>query len=385
MLADGVRTAAYLAAIQRGVRAGAVVVEIGTGVGYFAVAACAAGARRVFAIEVNPVIELGALVASDNGCADRITFVRGDSRLVNLPEAGDVLLSDLRGVLPLFGDHIATIRDARTRLVRRGATLIPRSDTLWAAPCAAPAGWRRDHMEIGDAPHGIDRRAVAARLRSDWYQCHLGGDDLAADGVTWTTLDYTTIESPNVAGRADWTFSRDRVVDGLALWFDGDLGFGSTLSNSPLAPRELYGQAFLPFERSLQVRAGDQLAVELSANHVNGDYVWGWNSALTPCAPGLRPVSFRQSSLAARVVSAGWLRARSAGHRPQRGMSTKLWATMLGLVDGTRTIDEIASALHAAHPEAFADSESAFRFVSSGVGSLDDEDAVAFPPIRSTG
>ena len=175
------------------------------------------------------------------------------------------------------------------------------------------------------------------------------------------------------------------VVDGLAQWFDGDLGFGSTLSNSPHAPRGLYGQAFFPFERSLQVRAGDQLVVELSAHHLNGDYTWGWDSTLTPCEPGSGPIAFRQSNLAARVVSARWLRARGAGHRPQRGASTMLWTTMLGLVDGTRTIDDIASALRAAHPEAFEDSESAFRFVSSGVGSLDDEDAVAFPPIRSTG
>ena len=38
MLADTVRTQAYLAAIARAVRPGDVVVEIGTGVGYFAVA-----------------------------------------------------------------------------------------------------------------------------------------------------------------------------------------------------------------------------------------------------------------------------------------------------------------------------------------------------------
>ena len=385
MLADGVRTTAYLAAIRGGVHSGAIVVEIGTGVGYFAVAACAAGARHVFAMEINPVIELGAQVAADNGCADRITFIRGDSRRVKLPEPADVLLSDLRGVMPLFGDHIPTIADARTRMLRPGATIIPRRDTLWVAPCAAPAGWRRDHITIGDAPHGIDRRAVAAKLRSDWYQCHLRSDELAAAGVQWAALDYATIESPNVTGHADWVFSRDAAVDGIALWFEGDLGFGATLSNSPLAPRELYGQAFCPLERSLDVRGGDRLAVDLSANHVNGDYVWGWSSTLTPCAADSKPFAFRQSNLAARVVSASWLRARSAGHIPPRGASTELWTTMLGLVDGARTIGEIAAALRKAHPDAFADPEAAFRFVSSGIGTLDDEDVVAFPPIPSTG
>ena len=50
MLADAARSGAYAAAIARAVRPGDVVVELGTGVGFFAVAAVRAGARRVYAI-----------------------------------------------------------------------------------------------------------------------------------------------------------------------------------------------------------------------------------------------------------------------------------------------------------------------------------------------
>jgi protein arginine N-methyltransferase 1 len=303
MFSDGARTAAYLAAIERAVQPGSVVVEIGTGVGYFAVAACRASARHVYAIERNPIVELAERVAADNACAGRITFVRDDSRRVTLPERGDLLLSDLRGVLSLSGDHIPTIVDARQRLVRPAAVVIPVRDVMFAAPCVAPADWRRDHMAPGDAPHGIVRRAVAERLRSDWYRCHLEGPDLLADGVEWAALDYHSIESPNVSGRAAWSFARDGVADGLALWFDADLGFGVSMSNAPAAPRALYGQAFFPFQRALDVRPGDRLTVELSANLVDGDYLWGWNTRFTPAAAGSEPIAFRQSNLAAHLVS----------------------------------------------------------------------------------
>lgn len=312
MLADKARTAAYLSAIERAVEPGSVVVEIGTGVGYFAVAACRAGARRVYAIELNPVIELAEQVAIDNGCDDRITFIRDDSRNVTLPEPGDVLLSDLRGVLPLFEAHIETIADARARLVRPGAAVVPRLDTLWAAPCSAPATWQRDHAEENEDAHGIDRRAIVARVRSEWYRCHLEAGELTADGVQWAALNYAAIESPTVEGSAEWTFAREGIADGVAIWFDGDFGFGVTLSNSPLAPRALYGQAFFPFERRIHVRAGDHLTVLLGANCVNGEYLWSWNSTLVPGAPGSSPVSFRQSTLASHVVSLERLRALSA-------------------------------------------------------------------------
>jgi protein arginine N-methyltransferase 1 len=320
MFADAPRTSAYLAAIAGAVKPGCVVVEIGTGVGYFAVAACKAGARIVYAIEMNPAIELGAQVAADNDCADRVTFIRNDSRKVTLPELGDVLLSDLRGVLPPYGEHIPTLIDARTRLVRADASLVPQRDTMWAAPCVAPPEWRRDHLTRADAPHGISRRAVEARVRADWYRCHLDGESLVQRAEQWAALDYRTIESPNLSGRASWTFTRDASADGLALWFDGDFGGGALLSNSPSAPRALYGQAFFPFERSLQIRAGDVLDVELSANHIGNDYVWGWTSTLRPVASDDATIVFRQSNLVARVGSLDRLRNLGApvreGDRP---------------------------------------------------------------------
>lgn len=318
MFADPVRTGAHLSAISRAVQPGSVVVEIGTGVGFFAVAACRAGARRVYAIESNPAIELAADVARDNGCADRITFIHADSRHAELPEPADVLLSDLRGVLPLHGDHIPTLVDARTRLIRPEATIIPRSDTLWVAPCAAPAEWRRAHGSNGDAAHGINRRAVAARVRSDWYRCHLSSGDLAAPGVQWARLDYATIESPSISGRAEWRVERDGSADGIAIWFEGDLGFGATIANSPCAPRALYGQAFFPLERPVELRAGDCLAVELTASYATGEYLWGWNTTLTPAARGAPPVEFRQSNLAAHLVSLGRLRKAAGAARDGR-------------------------------------------------------------------
>ncbi|MGH7653892.1 MAG: 50S ribosomal protein L11 methyltransferase [Gemmatimonadaceae bacterium] len=315
MFADPARTAAYLSAIQLAVRPGNAVVEIGTGVGYFAVAACRAGARHVYAIELNPAVELAAQLAADNGCADRITFIRDDSRRVTLPEQGDVLLSDLRGVLPLFEAHIPTLVDARTRLVRPGATLVPQSDALWAAPCTAPENWRRDHADMGDSPHGIDRRAIAARVRSEWYGGRVSAGDLIGAGVHWTTLDYATIDSPNAVGHAEWTFAHDSVADGLAIWFEADFGFGVTLSNSPLAPRALYGQAFFPFERPLRTIPGDRLTVALTATCINGEYLWGWDSTLTRGAPRTDSVSFRQSTLASHLVSLERLRELSAAER----------------------------------------------------------------------
>ena len=109
MVADRVRVDAYAEALRKTVRKGAVVLEIGTGPGIFAVLACQVGASRVYAIEPNEIIQVAREVAAANGCADKIEFFEEFSDRVTLPLRADVILSDLRGVVPLFQRHIPAI------------------------------------------------------------------------------------------------------------------------------------------------------------------------------------------------------------------------------------------------------------------------------------
>src|SRR5712692_2722385 len=107
MIADHVRMGAYAQALREAIRPGAVVVDIGCGTGILSLLACQRGARRVYAIEPDASIELARTVARDNGYADRIVFLQDRSLRVSLPERADVIVSDLRGRLPLSGGNLA--------------------------------------------------------------------------------------------------------------------------------------------------------------------------------------------------------------------------------------------------------------------------------------
>src|SRR5215475_8923868 len=92
MVGDSLRFSAYSEAIARAVRPGDSVVDIGTGPGAFALLACKAGARKVYAIDTESVVEFGRQFAAANGMADRIDFLRGDSRQIILPEKINVVI-----------------------------------------------------------------------------------------------------------------------------------------------------------------------------------------------------------------------------------------------------------------------------------------------------
>src|SRR5437870_1780607 len=105
MIADNVRMAAYVQALRQSVKPNSVVLDIGTGTGIFALLACQFGARKVYAIEPDDAIQVARDIAVANGYAERIEFIQNLSTKVMLPERADVIISDLRGVLPWFQQH----------------------------------------------------------------------------------------------------------------------------------------------------------------------------------------------------------------------------------------------------------------------------------------
>src|SRR5204862_7848061 len=94
MISDAVRMDSYARALRHAVKPGAVVVDIGTGTGIFALLACRLGARRVYAIEPGDAIQVAREIAAANGCGDRIEFIQALSTDATLPERADVIVSD---------------------------------------------------------------------------------------------------------------------------------------------------------------------------------------------------------------------------------------------------------------------------------------------------
>ena len=248
MVADRVRVDAYVQALRKTVREGSVVVEIGTGPGIFTVLACQLGASRVYAIEPTEIIQVAREIAAANGCADRIEFFEDMSDRVTLPVRADVIFSDLRGVLPLFERHIPSIVDSRRRFLAPGGALIPRRDTLWAAIVEAP----KPYGELVDPwdhnPFGQDLSSARQLIvNSTQKAARVKPNQLLTEPQLWTTLDYTSIENPDVRANLDWRIERAGTGHGILVWFDADLAEGTGFSNAPSAPESIYGALFFPW------------------------------------------------------------------------------------------------------------------------------------------
>src|SRR6266571_1164439 len=102
MIQDSIRTGAYAEALRRSISPNSVVLDLGTGVGIWALVACQLGARKVFAVDANDAIQVAREIAAVNGYTDKIEFIQNLSTRITLPEQADVIVTDMHGIVPMF-------------------------------------------------------------------------------------------------------------------------------------------------------------------------------------------------------------------------------------------------------------------------------------------
>jgi len=363
MIADRVRVEAYSRALRAAVRPGSVVLDIGTGPGILAVLACQLGAGRVFAIEANPVIQLAREIAAANHCADKIEFIEDLSTSVNLPVPVDVIVSDLHGVLPLFEHLVPTIADARRRFLAPGGTLIPRSERIWAAVVEAPERYAKivDPWER----NGLGQNLGPARriVVNDLQKARFTPEQLLTKPQPWATLDYLSVENPDVQHELHWTVEREGTGHGIAVWFETELADGVGFSNAPGEPEAIYGSMFFPWLNPAPLAMGQTVRVDLQAKLLEGDYFWRWITRIELVGrPGEIATRFDQSQLKGAVLSPENLRRRASTHVPQLSKAGLLRRRTLDLMDGTASLEEISRRLTAEFPDRFARWQQALSF-----------------------
>lgn len=162
-LQDVGRTEAYRAALSKLVKPGQHVLEVGTGTGVLAMLAAGAGAGHVSAIERVPWVARAArAVISANGLAGTVSVLQAASTTVNVASAAvgaaAASSSDEAATIPaladvfvseLVGNQLADegcgyyVDDAKRRLCKPEATVIPAAGAVWGAVISSQSMRRR--------------------------------------------------------------------------------------------------------------------------------------------------------------------------------------------------------------------------------------------------
>jgi protein arginine N-methyltransferase 1 len=274
MLLDHARCEAYREAIQRTVKPGDVVVDLGAGTGVLSFFALQAGARHIYAIEMSKIADATAELIEANGFRERITLIRKNSKKVRLPERCDVLVTETLSAFCFDAENtIEFVADARERFLKPGGRIIPESAETFLLPFSSEA------FGAGRLParfYDLDYQPFIKRLLKAYLLVRASGKPFVAlsQPALCYHLDFRKDTQNPGKTFVPFRITAEGRLDGFLGWFEARLCEGVTLSNSPYLPLTHWWQLYLPVAEQPEYRAGQMLLLCLDPNVIRGEAQW---------------------------------------------------------------------------------------------------------------
>lgn len=351
---------AFSRAITETVRPGDTVLDLGSGTGFQSLLACRAGAKRVYAIDSGSIVGMAREIIAANGFADRVTFIRGLSTRVALPEPVDVITGDQIGRFGFDAGLLEYFTDARDRFLRRGGgRIVPLAVDLEVALLEMPDVWNKVVFWT-QRPAGFDFAPVQPFAANSGYPIAARQSDLVSEVLLGATLDLATAKVAAIRIAGQLRTHRAGTIHGIGGWFTARLTDRVSMTNSPLSEQRIdRSQVLFPLVEPLAVKAGEALTLTMLI--LPADHIISWSIG----GNGRRPT--KQSTLGGMLLSREDLAKSGPSFAPRLTVWGAARRTVLDLCDGCRRVAEIEAALLAAYPTLFRTQDEVATFVAEVV------------------
>jgi enediyne biosynthesis protein CalE3 len=223
--------------IEEVVKPDDIAVDLGSGTGILGLFACRAGAARVYALDDSG---LEREIFASNGFADRAVCVKGLSTRVRPPELADVAVGELIGRFGFDGGIVQYFADARHRLLKPRARMIPSRIDLCVAPLEAPKIWEEvDFWKRSPAGFNLERAYSIAINTGHPTKCQR--QQILAEPAVIATIELTKDSGPTLSGKVTSIVRRGATLHGIGAWFMAELSTSVSLTNSPCPKIQLIG------------------------------------------------------------------------------------------------------------------------------------------------
>ena len=353
------RARLYQEAIARSVVSGDVVADLGCGFGTLGIDCLKAGASHVYGIDRSDAIEVARETVRKAGLQDRYTCIRGSTFHVELAEKVDLLICDHIGYFGFDYGILPMLADARARLLKPGGKIIPVAlELVVAAVCSKKA---RKLVDCWSSPPVPDECAwLQEYATNSKHAIALAEGDICSDSTVLGRIDLNADKPGHFQFEAIVHADSACAIDGIGGWFDCELADTVNMTNSPLGAGSIgRDQVFLPADRPIEVEAGTRIAITLRIDMEGDILTW------TIAPEG--QTSQTMSTWKSRILTPQDLVARLDRPLETNRIGTAR-ATILQLVDGTRTAREIEDLVVTKHPDLLPNEQALRDFIRSELG-----------------
>jgi len=361
LLSDRIRVERYKSAIDRIVRPGDLVADVGCGFGVLGLLCLRAGAARVWGIDSTEAIEIARESLARAGLGDRYICIPGKSHHVEVPEPVDIVICDHVGCFGFDYRIIDTLQDARKRFLKAGGKIVPSCIKLLmgaveSANCRKIAeAWRSETVPAEYhwlREYGINTKHLLLVKR----------EEFVSETATLSTITLGADNADFLSFKTELRVSRDGVVDGLAGWVECELAKGVWMTNSPYSDGAIdRTQVFLPIDRPLDVKSGERLNVSVMTRPIDGMLSW----SIEAPSSGRR---FAHSTWKSLPLTRERIMRFQPDRVPRLSRSGQARKIVMEYCDGRRTGREIEQAVLRDHPHLFPSRGEISRFVLGELG-----------------
>ena len=264
LLEDKYRLKSYQSAIRKVVKTEDIVIDIGTGTGILSFLAVKAGAKHVYAIEKSNISKLAKQIAIKNRLNHLITFIKGDSRKINIPKIkADVLISELVGHYALDENLLSIIIDARKRFLKKQGKIIPCGIKLYISPVECTEihretnFWKKDILGLKYTP------ALELVLNNIYTEIPHNFRYLATPKMIHS-INLYKIVTQKFTSTPQFSIHKQGIFHGFIGWFELILASRIKLITGPTIKDTHWERVFFPISKSFKVKSGDKINLNFS-------------------------------------------------------------------------------------------------------------------------
>ena len=355
MFFDATRNDIYRKAIAQLIDKDSVVLDLGAGLGIHGFMAAQQGAKKVYLVEPERVLNTTKGLVERNIYSELMTCIQGRIEEVDLPEAVDVIVSVFTGNFLVSEDLLPSLFYARDTYLKPGGSLIPDSAQMIVAPVNMEKFYA-DHIDCWGTTDELDLNAVRQYAVNSVYSAETSflQPKLLAEPTTLRTIDFMIATDASCDHGVDVDIKENSVCHGFLGWFSATLG-DQVLSTGPLDEQLHWGQVFLPLDKPINVNAGEVVQFHLNRPDF-GDWTW----TITH-----NEEKQRQSAFLSEPRLPNAILKRSEQFQPKRNAKGDALLDVLAQLDGQKDAACLIDHLLERYPNEFRTRQSAKNFITS--------------------
>jgi ubiquinone/menaquinone biosynthesis C-methylase UbiE len=280
LLADQIRMTSYQHAINKYVKKGDVVVDLGTGSGILSFFAISKEPKKIYALDHSKFIEKVKIIAKSNSFKN-IIFVKENSKNFSIPEKIDLILHEQIGTFLFNEDLIKKTLDLRDRLLKDNGRILPSKFELFIVPvklkddCMVPLLYEYDFFNFSKFKEFKDQEYSK---NYGFLSIHSKVDHFLIKPEKVLSFDLEKIKDSNTFKKICLNFriSRCGRLDGFSFYFRVIFDKNIAFTNSPLE-KETHWKSMMLRCEAKKLKKGDLINFELNMKEYTEPSSWEWN------------------------------------------------------------------------------------------------------------